>query len=70
MASSSLVFICLSAFIAVFVLLTVLAVVMRLILLTFPEKEKMLDAAIIAALTTTMQTVYPGTTIKNIEEVK
>ena len=70
MTSASLIFVCVSAFIAVFVLLTVLALVMRFILVAFPEKEKKFDAAIIAALTTTMQTVYPGTTIKKIEEVK
>jgi len=70
MTSSSLIFVCLSAFIAVFVLLTVLALIMRSILIAFPEKEKKLDAAIIAALTTTIQTVYPGTTIKKVEEVQ
>ncbi|OGL47641.1 MAG: hypothetical protein A2161_19895 [Candidatus Schekmanbacteria bacterium RBG_13_48_7] len=66
----SLFSICISAFIGVFVLLTFLAIVMRIIIVLFPEKEKGTDAAVIAALTTTMQSIFPGTKITKIEETK
>jgi hypothetical protein len=62
--------ICVSAFAAVFVLLTVLALLMRLIIVVFPEKKAVSDAAMIAAVTTVMQTLYPGTKITKVEEIK
>jgi len=70
MGSSDLVFICISAFLAVFVLLSVLAVVMRIILVLFPEKESGIDAVVVAAITSTVSTIYPGTRITKIEETK
>jgi hypothetical protein len=70
MGSSDLVYICISAFLAVFVLLSVLAVVMRIILVLFPEKESGTDAVVVAAITSTVSAIYPGTRITKIEETK
>ncbi len=70
MGSGDLVFICISAFLAVFVLLSVLAVVMRIILVLFPEKESGTDAVVVAAITSTVSAIYPGTRITKIEETK
>jgi hypothetical protein len=70
MASPDLLTICATAFAAVFLLLAVLALVMRLIQVVFPEKEIVADAAIMAAVATVMQTVYPGTRITRVEEQK
>lgn len=62
--------ICISAFIAVFVLLTFLAVLMRLIIVFFPQKKDFTDAAVLAAVTTVMQNLYPGTKVTRVEEKK
>jgi hypothetical protein len=70
MISSNLVVICTTAFMAVFILLSILALVMRLILFLFPAKEAVSDAAVIAAVTSMYQTIYPGTKISKIEEAK
>jgi hypothetical protein len=70
MPSAELFTICISAFLAVFVLLAVLALLMRLILVIFPYKKSGGDAAVIAALSTVMQNVYPGTSITKVEEIK
>jgi hypothetical protein len=66
----NLILVCVSAFVAVFVLLSILAISMRLILVIFPEKERKTDAALLAAVSTTMQSLYPGTIITKIEEAK
>jgi hypothetical protein len=70
MQSNELFFICISAFLAVFVLLTLLAIVMRLILVIFPARKIVSDAAVIAAVSSVMQRVYPGTKITKVEEIK
>ncbi len=71
MGPDDLVFICISAFLAVFVLLSVLAVVMRLILVAFPEaKGGGTDAAVLAAVSSTVSSIYPGTQITKIEEIE
>ncbi len=62
--------ICISAFIAVFVLLSFLALLIRLIEYVFPYKEESTDAALIATITTTYQSIYPNTKITKIEEIK
>lgn len=61
---------CLTAFVAVFLLLSVLALVMRLITYVFPMKEEKTDAALISAISTTYQAIYPNTRITKIEETK
>jgi len=62
--------ICLAAFIAVFVLLTILAVIMWATTHIFPMKEQKTDPALIGAITTTYQSIYPNTKITKIEEIK
>lgn len=57
------------AFAAVFVLLTVLALIMRVIVSALPYKESKTDAALYAAITSTYQSVYPGTKVTRIEEL-
>ena len=70
METPNLLFICISAFIAVFLILTVLAIMMRIIIMIFPQKIFKADAAVIAAVTTTVTSVFPGTKITKIEEIK
>ena len=70
MESMDLLLVCISSFIGVFVLLSVLALVMKIIIAIFPEKAATVDAAVVAALAATIGTVYPGTKITNIEEMK
>ena len=70
MESSNLLIICISSFIAVFILLTILAIVMKGIIVIFPQKEAKTDAVVIAALATAISSVYPGTKITNIKEIK
>ncbi len=69
MESLDLVAICASAFVGVFLLLSVLAIVMRLIMVVFPERADS-DTAMVAAISTVLQTIYPGTKITNVEELK
>jgi hypothetical protein len=70
MESTGLLTICLSAFLAVFVILSVLAIFMRLMMVIFPVKEMKEDAAVIAALTSVVNKFNPGKKITKIEEVK
>ncbi|MFH2057144.1 MAG: hypothetical protein ABIJ61_14395 [bacterium] len=68
MASANLFVVCISAFAAVFLLLAVLAMVMRLITAIFPQRSGGADAAVVAAITSTISTIYPNSRITNIEE--
>ncbi len=70
MGSLELLFICASAFAAVFLLLTFLALVMRLILVIFPYKEPSSDSAMLAAVAAAVAAIYPGTKITKVEEIK
>ncbi len=70
MESANLLIVCASAFAAVFLLLSVLALVMRLITVVFPQRDSGTDAVVVAAITTTMSTIYPNARITNIEESK
>jgi len=70
MGSLELLFICVSAFIAVFVLLAVLALVMRVIIVLFPQSTAEADTAVLAAMATVAATFYPGTKITKVEEIK
>jgi len=60
--------ICGLAFVSVFVLLAFLAVVMQLITALFPERAVEVDAAIVAATSTAVASVYPGARVTRIEE--
>ena len=70
MGPNDLLQICGIAFLMVFVILAVLAVVMRLIIVIFPEKLAGTDAATVAAVTAAVQTVLPGTKVTAIKEQK
>ena len=69
MSSPELLWICFTAFAAVGVLLTVLAAVMRLILVVFPQTEEDTDPMVIASVATVLQTLYPGTRVTKVEEI-
>ncbi len=62
--------ICITAFISVFVVLTVLAGVMQAIAALFPTKQQESSAAYVAAITSTVPTLIPGARVTRIEEVK
>ena len=64
-----LVSVCISAFIVVFIILTALALFMRLIIILFPDKPDD-DKAVYAVIASVMNSIYPGTKITKIEEVK
>jgi hypothetical protein len=71
MEAPDLLMICVAAFSAVFVLLIILALVMRITILLFPEtKKKMEDAAVLAAVATVMSSLYPDTKVDSIKEIK
>ena len=70
MQSLELLLICVSAFIVVFLLLALLALVMRLIIAVFPEKVIKADSGYLAALASVMASLYPGTKITKVEEIK
>lgn len=70
MEMTELYMICGIAFLVVFFILTLLAFLMRIIMLIFPEKVAAIDSTLIAAVATTVQTVFPGTKITKFEEKK
>ena len=70
MQSDELVVICGVAFFMVFIILALLALLMKFIILIFPEKKAVSDAAMIAAITAAVQTVFPGTKLTKVEERK
>ena len=70
MESTELLFVCGAAFLWVFAILVVLALLMRLIIIFFPEKKSRTDSAVIAAVTAALHSVFPGTKIMKIEEKK
>jgi len=61
-----------SAFVAVFFLLSFLAVVMRLLISAFPEPEKIggIDSATVAAITAAAAYAFPGTKVTKVEEIQ
>jgi hypothetical protein len=63
-----LLWVCSVAFAAVFTLLTVLAIVMHLVTIAFPERRTTLDPAVSAAISTTVATLFPGARVTRIEE--
>ena len=73
MESYQLLYGCLSALLAVFVLLTALAIAMRILIAVFPETIAKLadsDSAMLAAVTTAVTTLYPGMKVTKVEEEK
>jgi hypothetical protein len=70
MNSSELLVICLSAFVAVFLLLSFLAVVMRGLIAAYPEKVGGIDPGTIAAVTAAAAYAFPGTKVTKVEEIR
>ncbi|MBI9071144.1 MAG: hypothetical protein JEY94_06080 [Melioribacteraceae bacterium] len=78
MEQPTIISICFSALIAIFIVLPLLALIMHFIVILFPkekdEKQTLTssntDAALYAAISTTYQTLYPGTKVTGIVEKK
>ena len=68
MESPDLLMVCVSALLAVFVLLTLLALVMRGLIAVFPEKTGKADPAMLAAVASVAAAVFPGSKITKVEE--
>ena len=54
----------------VFLVLSLLSISMRLLIVVFPEKSSSDDAAVVAAISTHLNRVYPHTQITKMEEQK
>jgi len=67
METTELYMICGIAFLVVFIILALIAFLMRIIMLMFPEKAVDIDPAMIAAVAATVQTIFPGTKITKLE---
>lgn len=61
---------CLLTLAIVFLVLSLLSLSMRLLIVVFPEKSSNDDAAVVAALTTHLNRIYPHTQITKMEEQK
>jgi len=70
MGSLDLLLICSLSFLSVFVVLSLLALVMRAIILIFPFKELSANGAVYAAIAGAAAQTYPGKKIVKIEEQK
>jgi hypothetical protein len=68
LGETNLLIICGTAFLAVFVLLIVLAVIIRLITAAFPCPDNEDDAMVAAAISAAVATAYPGARVTRIEE--
>ena len=68
MVEADLLIICGTAFLAVFVILVILAIVIRLICMAFPLRGDSDDAALVAAIGTAAATIYPGARVTRIKE--
>jgi hypothetical protein len=70
MNQPDLLIICTSAFVAVFLLLSFLAIVMRILISVYPQEEKGIDAGTIAAVSAAAAYAFPGTRVTNVEEIR
>ncbi len=59
---------CLIALISVFILLGSLALIMKLITAVFPDRAASMDPVLVAAISTTVASIYPGARVTRIEE--
>ncbi|UCC29614.1 MAG: hypothetical protein JSU86_15590 [Phycisphaerales bacterium] len=69
MDETNLFAVCAAALLAVFILLGLLAAVIRLMAVLLPSRDRPCDAALVAALGSAAMTVYPGARVTKIEEV-
>lgn len=70
MNQPDLLIICTSAFVAVFLLLSFLAIVMRILISVYPQEEQGIDAGTIAAVSAAAAYAFPGTRVTNVEEIR
>ena len=70
MVPSDILLISFSALLTVFMILAGLALIMRLIIHLFPVQENDEDVAVYSAIASVYSSMYPGTKISKIEEVK
>jgi len=70
MNSPDLIVVSTIGYVVAFAVLALLALMMRLITLLFPERKDSSDAALIAAVKATYQALSPETTVTKIEETK
>lgn len=70
MNSTDILTISFSAFVTVFFVLSCLAIFMNIIVKLFSVKKTDTDITIYSAIASAYQTIYPGTKITKIEEVK
>lgn len=68
MTEPNLLTICLFAFSAVFLLLALLAGVMRVLTAVFPHRRDGPDAAVVAGIAAAAAAAYPGARVTHIEE--
>lgn len=68
MPATSLFVVCATAFGVVFIVLAGLASAIRLLTLVFPVRPHALDAALVASVSSTVASVYPGARVTRIEE--
>ena len=66
----NLLIICISAYVAVFLLLAFLATIMKILTVVFPKKLEGLEPAIVAALTAAATYAFPGTKVTKVEEIR
>jgi hypothetical protein len=67
MNQPDLLYICIAALVAVFLLLGFLAVAMRILTTIFPHRDTT-DAALLGAVAAAAAAAYPGTRVTRIEE--
>ena len=70
MDEHNLLYICLNAFVAVMVLLSLLTLLLRLLITLFPERAVRQDSAITSAIQTAVSNLYPGARVTRMEEIK
>ncbi len=68
MDAPNLLSICTIAFASVAILLSILAVTMHFMTMLFPVRKPAVDAAIVAAISGTVASVFPGSRVTHIEE--
>jgi hypothetical protein len=66
----NLLIICISAYVAVFLLLAFLATIMKILTVVFPKKLEGIEPAIVAALTAAATYAFPGTKVTKVEEIR
>lgn len=61
---------CFFSFLAVFILLGLLAILIRIIMAVFPDGEQVDNAPMVAAIHTAVAATFPGARVTRIEEIK